>query len=160
MRNCVETTTVSNDKQITGNIGLYHVARELSREGWNVMPTMRNAKGADLLAVSEDERTVHPIQVKAHSAKPLDVSLGLHPEQYVTPWWVFVAFARSLEPVCYVIRLSEILSLKTRDPGTRSVKAEHERLFWFHRRYYTPGSSHELVGARNAWHLLGPARIA
>lgn len=67
---------MSNDKQITGNIGLYHVARELSLLGWNVMPTVRNARGADLYAASEDERIIQPIQVKAHSSAPQDTLLG------------------------------------------------------------------------------------
>ncbi|WP_229448160.1 hypothetical protein [Nitratireductor sp. B36] len=149
---------MSNDRQITGNIGLYHVARELSREGWNVMLTTRNAKGADMLAASTDERTMHTIQVKAHSAKPQDTNLGIHPEQHVTPWWVFVAFARSSDPTCYILSLDEIRERMVRDPGSRSQKPEHLRVFWFDRRFYTPGSDRELVDARNAWHRLGQAR--
>src|SRR3546814_5925432 len=53
--------------QLTGNVGLYHVARELSRRGWHVMPTVRNARGADLYAASDDEARVLPIQSKARS---------------------------------------------------------------------------------------------
>lgn len=61
--------------QLTGNAGLYHVARELSRRGWHVMPTVRNAQGADLYAASADERIVIPIQSKALSKK-VPVPLG------------------------------------------------------------------------------------
>jgi len=150
---------LSNDKQITGNIGVFHVARELSGFGWNVILSVRNAKGADMFAASEDELTTHPIQVKSHAAKPQDISLGLQPEKLVTPWWVFVAFARSAEPVCYVLKLEEVRARMVRDPGTRSGKAELERAFWLDRRYYTPGSDREMIDARNAWHLLGPARM-
>ncbi|CAN7652659.1 hypothetical protein [Mesorhizobium sp. LjRoot246] len=149
---------MSSDKQITGNIGVFHVARELSMSGWNVMLTVRNAKGADLFAISADERVTHPIQVKAHASKPQDLHLGLEPESYTTPWWVFIAFALSSEPVCYVISLGEIRDRMGRDPGTRSGKPEHQRLFWLHRRYYTPGSDFEMIEARNAWHRLGPPR--
>lgn len=78
---------MANDRQITGNIGVHHVARELSRLGWNVILTVRNARGADLYAVSQCETIVHPIQVKAHSAEPNDTQLGLNPEALVTPWW-------------------------------------------------------------------------
>lgn len=151
--------TLSNLNQITGNIGVYHVARELSRVGWNVMLTVRNAKGADIFAVSEDERILHPIQVKAHAAKPEDTRLGLQPEKHITPWWVFVAFAHSPEPKCYVISLAEMLAHMGRDPGTRSGKAEHERLFWLDRRFYTPGSDRELIEAREAWQRLGQPRL-
>lgn len=34
------------DNRITGNIGLYYVCYELSRKGWKVMPTARNARKA------------------------------------------------------------------------------------------------------------------
>lgn len=149
---------MSNNKQITGNIGLYHVARELSLAGWNVMPTVRNARGADLYAASEDERTIHPIQVKAHSGTPQDTPLGLRPEKLVTPWWVLVVFARTPEIKCFVFSLEEILARKTRDPGTRSEKTEQERNFWFHRKFYTPGGQGEIREALNGWHRLGIPR--
>ncbi len=36
--------------QVVGNIGMYYAAYRLSQQGWNVMPTARNARGVDLLA--------------------------------------------------------------------------------------------------------------
>jgi hypothetical protein len=149
---------MSNERQITGNIGLFHVARELSRAGWNTMLTSRNARGADLYAASADESTVHPIQIKTHGAAPQDTRLGLTPEKLVTPWWVIVVFAKSPKIASYVFSLQEIFELKMRDPGTRSQKPEHERLFWFHRRYYTPDGPFEIRDARNGWHRLGAPR--
>ena len=145
---------MSNANQITGNIGLYHVARELSREGWNVMPTVRNARSADLYAALEDERTIRPIQIKTHSGKPNDMGLDLRSRILVTPWWVFVVFAKTQNISCYVFKLDEILQLKVRDPGTRSGKPENERKFWFPRKYYTPGNESERTDRLNAWHLL------
>lgn len=146
---------MANDRQITGNIGVYHVARELSRVGWNVMLTVRNARGADLYAVSECETIVHPIQVKAHSSEPNDTRLGLTPEALVTPWWVFVVHALSEAPICYIVSLDDIRSRMKRDPGTVSGKPEAECAFWFDRRFYQPGSDRELVDAREAWACLG-----
>ena len=35
--------------QITGNAGLYYVCYELTKRGWNVLPTSRNAKGVDIV---------------------------------------------------------------------------------------------------------------
>jgi len=35
--------------QVVGNIGMYYAAYRLSQQGWNVMPTARNARGVDLL---------------------------------------------------------------------------------------------------------------
>jgi hypothetical protein len=146
---------MSNAKQLVGNAGVYHVARELSRRKWNVLLTVRNARGADLYAVSQSERIVVPIQVKAHTAEPNDIRLGLDPDRFVTPWWVVVAFAATDRPVSYVISLADILKLKVRDPGIRSGKAEEERLRWFTRHYFTPGHRSELLDAREAWDRLG-----
>lgn len=146
---------MSNAKQLIGNVGVYHVARELSRHGWNVLLTVRNARGADLYAISQSERLVVPIQVKAHSAKPNDIQLGLYPENLVTPWWVVVAFAGTSEPICYVVSLAEIMELRLRDPGVRSGKPEVERIWWFSRHYFTPGGDRELSDAREAWLRLG-----
>ena len=53
------------DNQITGNIGLYLVCYELSKRGWNVLPTSRNAKGVDIVAYSQDATRTITIQVKA-----------------------------------------------------------------------------------------------
>jgi hypothetical protein len=122
------------------------------------MLTNRNAKGADLFAASADEKTIMPVQVKTHSGKPQDTPLGLLPERLVTPWWVFVAYARVPEITCYLLSLDEILSRMYRDRGTRSGKPEEERLFWLNRRLYTPGSDEEMAEARDAWHRLGVSR--
>jgi hypothetical protein len=40
------TTKQKRNNLITGNTGMYFVAYQLSRRGWNVMPTSRNARAA------------------------------------------------------------------------------------------------------------------
>ncbi|MGD0158857.1 MAG: hypothetical protein ABSB89_01000 [Candidatus Bathyarchaeia archaeon] len=50
--------------QIVGNIGLYYICYELSKRGWNVLPTSRNAKGVDLVIYSQDVTRKHTLQVK------------------------------------------------------------------------------------------------
>ena len=35
----------SGGAQVVGNIGMYYAAYRLSQQGWNVMPTARNARG-------------------------------------------------------------------------------------------------------------------
>lgn len=93
--------------QRTGNAGMYHVARELSRRGWHVMPTVRNARGADLYAVSEDEGTVLPIQSKALSKK-MSVPLGNSLDNLRSPWWIITVNANDASPTCYVLKLKEV----------------------------------------------------
>ena len=53
--------------QTVGNVGLYYVCYKLSRMGWNVMPTARNARGIDILAYSTDAKRTRTIQVKSLS---------------------------------------------------------------------------------------------
>ena len=86
--------------QLTGNAGLYHVARELSRRGWHVMPTVRNARGADLYAASDDETRVLSIQSKALS-KRAPVPLGGSLQTLRSRWWVITG----LLPVLWTPRL-------------------------------------------------------
>jgi hypothetical protein len=54
-------------QQVTGNIGMYFAAYRLSRLGWNVMPTTRNARGIDLLIYDAAGKDTLGIQVKALS---------------------------------------------------------------------------------------------
>jgi hypothetical protein len=47
--------TQSGGAQVIGNIGMYYAAYRLSQQGWNVMPTARNARGVDrVLATSNN----------------------------------------------------------------------------------------------------------
>ena len=65
--------------QTVGNIGLFYVCYRLSKLGWNVMPTARNAKGIDILTYSQDAKRVRTIQVKALSkATPVPLSNTLN----------------------------------------------------------------------------------
>ena len=43
--------------QVVGNIGMYYAAYRLSQQGWNVMPTARNARGVDLLVYDVSAHT-------------------------------------------------------------------------------------------------------
>lgn len=55
--------------QLVGNVGLYYACYELSKRGWNVLPTSRNAKGVDIVAYSQDARRTRTIQVKSLSKR-------------------------------------------------------------------------------------------
>ena len=49
--------------QVVGNIGMYYAAYRLSQQGWNVMPTSRNARGVDLLVYDVGAHVYKGIQV-------------------------------------------------------------------------------------------------
>ena len=55
--------------QVTGNVGLYYTCYHLSRMGWNVMPTARNARGIDLIAYNQDGSKFIGVQVKSLSKR-------------------------------------------------------------------------------------------
>ena len=60
--------TQKKSTQITANIGLYYVCYQLSRRGWNVMPTARNARGIDIVAYKGSKGFIG-IQVKTLSKR-------------------------------------------------------------------------------------------
>lgn len=135
--------------QLTGNAGMYHVARELSRSGWHVMPTVRNARGADLYAVSADETSVLAIQSKALSKKA-PVPLGTDLEKLRSPWWIVTTEANSPSPTCYVLTLDEVKA-----GAHRGVNASGKVSYWLQPKAYA------LDRFKEAWKRLGyPDSIA
>ena len=129
--------------QLTGNAGLYHVARELSRRGWHVMPTDRNAQGADLYAASADESVVVPIQSKALSKK-VPVPLGKSLSTLRSPWWIVTIYANTATPICYVLTLDEV-----RSGAHRGVNETGKVSYWLQAKAYAKPEFHE------AWERLG-----
>lgn len=75
--------------QITGNVGMFYVCYKLSKMGWNVMPTARNAKGVDIIAYNADMTRMISIQVKTLSTKT-SVLLSNKIENIVGDFWVIV----------------------------------------------------------------------
>ena len=131
--------------QLTGNAGLYHVARELSRRGWHVMPTVRNARGADLYAASDDETSVLPIQSKALS-KRTSVPLGHSLDTLRSPWWIITLNANSSNPTCYILTLEEVKRL-----AVWNVNSSGKISYWLEPKLYAISEYQE------AWdRLKGP----
>ena len=129
--------------QLTGNAGMYHVARELSRRGWHVMPTVRNARGADLYAASEDETRVLPIQSKALS-KRAPVPLGGSLDNLRSHWWIITINANSDLPTCFLLTLEEVKAA-----AHRGVNESGKVSFWLQPKVYA------LPEYQEAWHRLG-----
>jgi hypothetical protein len=107
------------------------------------MPTVRNAKGADLYAASADETRVLPIQSKALS-KRNPVPLGNALEKLSSRWWVITIDAISDTPRCFVLTLEEV-----RSAAHRGVNAEGKVSFWLQPKSYC------LAEFEDAWHRLG-----
>ena len=129
--------------QITGNSGLNFAAWQLSRRGWHVMPTVRNAKGSDLFVVSEDEAVFFGVQSKALSKRNA-VPLGVRLDTLQSEWWVITVGANSDTPSCYVLSLDDVKRLATQDKGG------HKR-YWLEPRHYMTEEFLE------AWDRIGSA---
>lgn len=115
--------------QMTGNAGLFHISWELTRRGWIVMPTVRNARGADLYAARQDnEEHVIPIQSKALS-KRAAVPCGTDLDKLRSRWWIITVYANDDNPVCYILTLDEVKSLVARDNGVN-------RAYWLQAKHY------------------------
>ncbi|MCP4511617.1 MAG: hypothetical protein GY826_35045, partial [Fuerstiella sp.] len=77
---------MAKNNQITGNVGMYYACYELSKMGLNVMPTARNAKGADIVAYTGDQKRFLTFQVKAMT-KLTNISLGKSLDSVTCDWW-------------------------------------------------------------------------
>lgn len=93
--------------QIIGNAGLYYCCYQLSRRGWNVMPTARNARGVDLIAYSQDTSRMMAIQVKSLS-KRHPVPIGASCEKVMGDFWIIVNKVASNNPSAFILLPTEV----------------------------------------------------
>ena len=97
---------MANNNQITGNVGMYYACYQLSQLGLKVMPTARNAKGADILAYTPDQKQFLTFQVKAMT-KLTNISLGKSLDDIFCDWWLVITNVYDA-PVAYVMTPQEI----------------------------------------------------
>ena len=127
--------TQKKSTQITANIGLYYVCYQLSRRGWNVMPTARNAKGIDVVAYTGSGESFIGIQVKTPSGR-LAVPLNKAPEQGELPgdYWIIVTNVAAdsdppTAPDVFVMLPSEVKEKAKQNQKSRSwwlVREDYE----------------------------------
>ncbi|MFP5203755.1 MAG: hypothetical protein ACLGP3_07745 [Acidobacteriota bacterium] len=92
--------------QMTGMLGVYLVAAELSKQGFIVSPTSRSAAGADLLVTDQACQKAWSVQVKTNSHRPSFWLVGAHAERQKSEshMYVFVNNARGAKPEFLVAR--------------------------------------------------------
>lgn len=123
-------------RQLTGNAGLNYAAWQLSRRGWHVMSTTRNARGSDLFVANHDETLFYGVQSKALNKRQA-VPLGRKIADLRSEWWVITIHANSDNPICFVMRLEEVRALAARD--------KNEGAYWLE------PSAYDRVEFREAW---------
>jgi hypothetical protein len=105
------------NRQVVGNVGLFFVCYRLSRFGWNVMPTTRNARGVDILIYSQEsspkERRTKTIQVKTISKERDSVPLGKKSHSFAD----VVIVCRNIRPMpeCFILKPEEVCRLAYKD---------------------------------------------
>lgn len=104
---------VTNDNQVVGNVGLFFVCYKLSRLGWNVMPTARNARGIDVVIYSSDASRKFTLQVKALS-KRAPVPLSGNLERLFGDFFVICRNVASDTPECFILKPQEVRDLAHR----------------------------------------------
>ena len=98
------------NQQTVGNIGLFYVCYRLSRLGWNVMPTTRNAKGVDIIMYSQDAQRKLSIQVKALSRRA-PVPLGTTLDHLFADYVVVCRRVIEEHPECFILTSDEVREL-------------------------------------------------
>lgn len=98
--------------QVVGNIGMYWACYQLSRLGWNCMPTSRNARGVDIIAYNFDCSRMISVQVKSLSKKS-PVPLGKTLERIMGDFWLIVNNVVG-DPTTYIMLPEEIKNLAHR----------------------------------------------
>lgn len=126
-------TSTKRSNQITGNVGMYFACYHLSRLGLNVLPTSRNAKGADIVAYTPDQTRFLTFQVKTMS-KLSNIDLGKSLDDIRSDWWIIVTNAYDL-PTAYILTPNEL-------KATAKVYDE---------RHWAQGTKFDTEATRNAW---------
>lgn len=107
------------------------------------MPTVRNARGADLYAATDDETRLLPIQSKALSKRD-PVPLGGSLDTLRSHWWIITIHANTPTPKCYVMTLDEVKAA-----AHRGENAVGKVSYWLQPKAYA------LDVYEEAWDRLG-----
>jgi hypothetical protein len=135
----IGSTGDSYRNSMTGNAGLNFAAWQLSRRGWHVLPTIRNARGSDLFISNAEETIFLGIQSKALSKRNA-VPLGKSIEALRSPWWIITMHANSDEPTCFILKKEEVQELAKQDANGGA--------------YWLNPPEYDRVEFKNAWHRI------
>lgn len=95
------------DNQTIASIGLHYVCYRLSRLGWNVLPTSRNARGVDIVIYNQSGDRPFTIQVKSLSERS-PVPLGTSLQHLFADFVIICRKVSSDSPACFVLTPAEV----------------------------------------------------
>ena len=143
-------TKPRSDRQVTGNMGLYYVCYRLSRLGWNVMPTARNAKGIDILGYNSDASVKLSVQVKALSGRN-PVPLGNTLDHVLADHVIVCRNVKSDSPEIFILTKSEAKDLAKK--SEKRLPDEKVRVSW-----WIDTKDYEIEQFRERWQIIGPSQ--
>ena len=117
--------------QIVGNAGLYYVCYELSKRGWNVLPTSRNTKGIDIIIFSEKAKRMHTIQVKSLSKKD-PVPLGSSLENLFGEFLIICRKVFNEKPEIFIAKIDKLKNNGLIHEGVKNNK----KSYWLQPKEY------------------------
>lgn len=137
------------DKQIAGNMGLYYTCYQLSRMGWNVMPTARNARGIDVIAYNRDGTEFIGVQIKSLSKRDhlaVGSTAAGTPLQLMGDWWVIVNNLIK-EPTAYIMRPAEVME--------RVIERKNQKRY----SYWLDLKNYDDPAFREQWSRIGYGQL-
>lgn len=131
--------------QATGNAAMHFVAWQLSKRGWNVMPTTRNAKGSDLYCANDAETVIFGVQSKGLSKRD-PVALGTKLGNLRSDWWIITINAKTDTPTCFILKRQEVVDLCSQSDPAKSLNGVPS--------YWLQPKAYDQPQFRDAWHRL------
>ncbi len=136
--------------QSTGNAAMHYAAWQLSRKGWNVMATARNAKGSDLFCVNDNETIKFGVQSKGLSKRG-PVGLGTNLKNLRSDWWIITINAKKDNPVCFILTLDEVKHLCFHSDPAKSKTGMQS--------YWLQPAKYDQPQFKEAWERLNPNNL-
>jgi hypothetical protein len=124
---------------------MHYVAWQLSKRGWNVMPTTRNAKGSDLYCANDAETVIFGVQSKGLSKRD-PVGLGTKLGNLRSDWWIITINAKTDIPTCFILRRQEVVDLCSQSDPAKSRNGVPS--------YWLQPTAYDQPQFREAWHRL------
>jgi len=128
------------NNQTVRNTGLYYVCYELSKRGWNVLPTSRNPKGVDIVIRSQKATRTHTIKVKTLSKKS-PVPFGNNPPNLIAEYVIVCRNVFDEKPEIFFIE-----SNKVKENIHRGEK-DNKISYWLQSKDYE--------GYKDNWGIIG-----
>jgi hypothetical protein len=124
---------------------MHYVAWQLSKRGWNVMPTTRNAKGSDLYCANDAETVIFGVQSKGLSKRD-PVGLGTKLGNLRSDWWIITINAKMDTPTCFILKRQEVVDLCSQSDPAKSRNGVPS--------YWLQPKAYDQPQFRDAWHRL------